>query len=247
METLVVGAGDMGRWVGQVLSEDVPRPVHLTYFDENTQRAESAAQGTGGQVLTPQESATFDVVCIAVPIPVAGDAIAMHAERADGLLCDVTGTMTGPIEGMATHAPNCERMSLHPLFAPANEPGNVPVAIDRSGPLTEVILEALSRRDNRVFETTAAEHDEMMQTVQARTHAAVLAYALATEEVPSKFQTAVSETLTGLVEEVTDGQSRVYADIQAAFDGADEVARAAAQIAEADSETFEQLYEDAGR
>jgi prephenate dehydrogenase len=45
---------------------------------------------------------------------------------------------------------------------------------------------------------------------------------------------------------VTDGDARVYADIQAAFDGAESVADAARQIAETDGDGFKQLYERAG-
>jgi prephenate dehydrogenase len=49
-----------------------------------------------------------------------------------------------------------------------------------------------------------------------------------------------------LVEQVSGGEPRVYADIQAAFDGADDVADAARQLADADAETFVDLYEEVG-
>mgnify|MGYP000710623552 CR=1 FL=1 len=51
----------------------------------------------------------------------------------------------------------------------------------------------------------------------------------------------------GLADRVTDGTPRVYADIQAAFDGAEDVADAARRIADADFEEFHEVYEDAGR
>jgi prephenate dehydrogenase len=93
-------------------------------------------------------------------------------------------------------------------------------------------------------ETTPEEHDEAMETVQARAHTAVLAFALAAEDVPDAFQTPISESLFDLVEQVTGGEARVYADIQSAFDGAEDVAGAAREIADADDDAFTELYED---
>lgn len=250
METLVVGAGTMGRWFGRVLSQDVSRAVEITYLDDDPEVATDAARAVSGRVLSAADESSesaerFDVVCIAVPIPATVEAIETHTPRATGAIVDVTGAMTRPVRAMAEHAPDCERMSLHPLFAPENEPGNVPAVVDEEGPLTDAIREALERRGNTVFETTPEVHDEMMETVQAKTHAALLAFALAADDVPERFQTAVSAELTDLAREMTGGESRVYADIQSTFDGADDVARAAERIARADRETFERLYENA--
>jgi prephenate dehydrogenase len=82
--------------------------------------------------------------------------------------------------------------------------------------------------------------------VQAAAHAAVLAYGLAAGDVDERFHTNVSGPLAALVEQVAGGEPRVYADIQAAFDGAGDVAEAARQVADADREAFERLYERAG-
>jgi prephenate dehydrogenase len=82
-----------------------------------------------------------------------------------------------------------------------------------------------------------------METVQAGAHTAVLAYALAAAEVPDRFHTPVSAGLAELVDGVAGGESRVYADIQAAFDGADDVAAAARELADADHDEFRRLYE----
>jgi prephenate dehydrogenase len=85
-----------------------------------------------------------------------------------------------------------------------------------------------------------------METVQAKTHAAVLAFGLAADPVPEAFQTPISTVLFDLVEQVTGGDPRVYADIQAAFDGADDVVAAAEEIAAADDRQFRTLYDRAG-
>jgi prephenate dehydrogenase len=56
----------------------------------------------------------------------------------------------------------------------------------------------------------------------------------------------VYDALDDLRREVTGGTPRVYADIQKAFDGAEDVAAAAERIADADAETCERLYREAG-
>lgn len=247
MQTLVVGAGEMGRWLARVILEDTEGPVEMSFLDADAEQARRAASEIGGRAVTPETDESFDLVCIAVPIPVATEAIETYASLADAAIIDVAGTMSGPIESMRDHAPGCERASLHPLFSSANEPGNVPLVVDASGPITDRIVDALETRGNTVFETTAAEHDRMMETVQAKAHAAILAFALASEAVPDEYQTTVSTQLEALVSQVTGGDPRVYGDIQAAFDGAGEVADAAHEIAEADRETFEALFEDSRR
>lgn len=246
MEILVVGSGAMGRWLGTVLRDDAPEPVDLAFADADPAAATAAADSIGGRTVATDTDEQFDGICLAVPIPAVADAIRSYADRADRALLDVSGTMTTPIEVMREVAPDRERVSLHPLFAPANEPGNVPLVADATGPVTATVRSALDARGNDLFETTAAEHDEAMETVQARTHAAVLAYALAAEEVDRRFHTPISSELDALAGQVTDGEARVYADIQMAFDGAADIAAAAQQIAEADAEAFERLYDDAG-
>lgn len=253
MDVLIVGAGAMGRWLGRVFGEATAvggpdwsdRPCHVTYLDRQETVARDAVSATAATNTAARSSLgdeRFDVVCVAVPIPAVTAALAEHAPRARRAVVDVTGTMTGPVETMAEHAPECEHCSLHPLFAPANEPGNVPMAVDSAGPVTAFLRDALEKRGNYVFETTPTEHDEYMKTVQARAHAAILAYGLASDSVPDEFQTPVSRELSSLVEQVTSGNPRVYADIQAAFDGAEDVATMAAELAGANRETFESLY-----
>ncbi len=247
MKTLVVGAGAMGRWFASALLEDGPEATSVAFLDADEQVANDAAESVGTAAVSPEAASTYEVVCIAVPIPAASAVIGEYADHADEAIVDVTGTMEAPIEAMRESGPDCERASLHPLFAPANEPGNIPTVVDESGPMVEAILSALRARGNDVFETTPERHDEMMETVQARTHAAVLAFALSASDVPERYHTPISSELTDLAEQVTGGDGRVYADIQSAFEGASDIAEKAQQIADADRETFEQLYEEATR
>ena len=241
MRVLVVGAGAMGRWFASSVatSDD-----EVAFVDADESTAAAAAADIGGRALEPPVTEPFDLVCIAVPLPAAATVIEEYAETATGAICDVTGSMRDPIDAMRAHAPDVERLSLHPLFAPENAPGNLAVVTDADGPIAERIRDRLADRGNDLVETTPAEHDEAMETVQAGAHTAVLAFALAAEDVPDAFQTPISDELFALVEQVTDGEARVYADIQAAFDGADDVAGAAREIAEADDDRFAELYED---
>lgn len=246
MDVLVVGAGDMGRWFARVLTESADQPVALAFADADDAAAREAAAEFDATTVASPEDTRHDLVCIAVPIPAAGDAIARWARAAREAIVDVTGTMAAPVAAMGEHAPDLERLSLHPLFAPANEPGNVAIVADADGPMSGTVRDALAGRGNDLYETTPAEHDEAMRTVQARTHAAILAFGLAAEDAPAELQTPVSARLSDLLAQVTDGEARVYADIQAAFEGAGDVADAARDLAEADGEDFANLYEDAG-
>jgi prephenate dehydrogenase len=241
METLVVGAGEMGRWFAGCLAPRGP----VAFADTDPDAARAAADEVGGRAVALAGDERFDAVCVAVPIPAVGEAVGEQAPRAREAVVDVTGVMEPAVAAMREHAPDRERLSLHPLFAAARAPGRVATVVDAGGPTVERVREALADAGNESFETTPAEHDRAMATVQARAHAAVLAFGLAREAVPDPFHTPVSEELTALVEQVTGGTPRVYADIQEAFEGAGDVAAAAERVAEADAEAFERLYREA--
>jgi prephenate dehydrogenase len=238
----------MGRWVGEVLSAR----FGVAFADTDPAAAERAAEATaaGARAVAADVGADdgdrFDAVCLAVPMPALSGAVAAQAPRAERAVLDVTGTMAPAVAAMRRHAPDRERLSAHPLFAPAAAPGRVPVVVDEPGPVTDAVRAALSAAGNELFETEPETHDRAMATVQARTHAAVLAFALAREEVPERFHTPVSAALSELADRLTDGTPRVYADVQAAFEGAGDVAAAARRVADAEGEAFERLYREAG-
>jgi prephenate dehydrogenase len=246
MNGLVVGSGEMGQWIGELLF-CLDGVDEIVFTDRDETAAEAAAAALDGRAVSTDSEERFDIVCVAVPIPAAAETLRSYAPRTERAILDVSGTMADPVGAMAKAGPELERMSLHPLFAPANEPGNVAVVTDADGPITREICAALEARENTLYETTPEEHDEAMETVQARTHAAVLAYALAAEDVPDELQTPISAGLDELAAQVTAGESRVYADIQAAFGGAGDVADAARRIADADQSEFATLYKDTGQ
>ncbi|THE66044.1 prephenate dehydrogenase/arogenate dehydrogenase family protein [Salinadaptatus halalkaliphilus] len=241
MDVLIVGAGSMGTWFGRAVDGCV------TVTDVDPEAAREAADAVGATVADLEAEGSYDVVCLAVPMTHVTDAIEAHARRADRAVVDVSGIMEAPLEAMDAAVPDRERLSLHPLFAPERAPGTIAVVRDRSGPATDAILETLEERGNELLETTPSEHDEAMETVQAATHAAVLSFALAVEPAPEGFETPIYEQLEDVLEQLTAGTPRVYADIQGAFDGADAVADAAAEIADAEPAAVESLYQEAAK
>jgi prephenate dehydrogenase len=242
MDLLVVGAGEMGRWVART----VDRPVAVTDVDETVAREAAAELGPDVRAVSSETTATFDAVCLAVPISAVSEAIERYAPRAERAMCDVSGVMTGPVRAMRTHLPDRERVSMHPLFAASNAPGNVAVVADAPGPVTDAMCADVADAGNGLFETTPTEHDDAMETVQAGAHTAVLAYALAASEVRSEFATPVSAAMDDLVDAVTGGTPRVYREIQETFDGAATVAEAARRVADSEGEEFDDLYREAG-
>ncbi|MFC6798470.1 MULTISPECIES: prephenate dehydrogenase/arogenate dehydrogenase family protein [unclassified Haladaptatus] len=243
MELLVVGAGAMGRWFAQSVADE----WEITFADTDPAAATAAAESVGGDTVSLAADDQFDVVCVAVPMSVVGRAIEAHAQKATAALLDLSGVMETPLAVMAEHAPDAERVSLHPLFGPDNAPGTIAAVSQTGGPVTETLIQLLEAAGNTIFETTAREHDEAMETVQAKAHAAILAFALAAEEVPAEFHTPISAGLFDLVSQVTAGTPRVYAEIQETFEGAADVAEAARRIAESDAAGVEALYRESRR
>lgn len=242
MDVLIVGAGSMGRWFGAVVGD---AETTVAFVDHDEAVATEAADAVGGRTLSEKTTERFDLVCLAVPIPAVERVISLYAPLADKAIADVSGVMRAPVAAMETHAPERERISLHPLFSPENAPGNVPI-VTEGGPVAEWLDDRLRAAGNTLVETTPEEHDTAMETIQTKAHAAILAFGLAADEVPDGFETPVSKELFSLVETVTSGNSHVYADIQWTFSGSEDVAEAAIDIAEADYEEFETLYHEAG-
>lgn len=241
MNLLVVGAGEMGRWFARNSGADA-----VAFADRERDVAHEAAASTAdARVVDLDTDDRFDVVCIAIPMLAVPDGIATHANKAAGAMVDVSGEMRDSVAALRTHAPELERASFHPLFSAINAPGNVPVVVDQDGPLVDRLSESIASAGNDVFRTTVEEHDRAMETVQAKAHAAVLAYAVAADPIDDRFHTTVSELLSEIVRDVTANNPSVYAEIQSRYDGATAIARVARELADADRDSFEQLYESA--
>ncbi|WP_280585119.1 prephenate dehydrogenase [Halorubrum sp. Boch-26] len=246
MDLLVAGAGEIGRWIADAVSADEsPVDATVAFADRDSDVARDAAASRDARVVPTDGDTTHDAVCLAVPMSAVPAAVEAYAPRAERAILDVSGEMTDAVAAMREHARGLERASYHPLFAPPRVPGNVACVVDEGGPVVKGVSAAIEAGGNEVFETTPAEHDRAMETVQAGAHAAVLAWRLAGDDVREEFHTPVSAALDEVADTVTEGAPGVYAEIQRAFDGADDVAVAAREIADADAEGFTDLYEAA--
>lgn len=243
MRALIVGAGEMGQWFVEVTRDW----LDVTILDDDVERARRVAERHQGAISSPNDVEPAPLVVTAVPMEVTESVIAEYGQYVKTAMIDLSGAMVGPLEAMREDAPEREHISLHPLFAPENAPGNIPMVVENGNDVAERLVSILEEAGYTPFETTADAHDQAMENVQAKVHAAVMAYSLAADPVDERFHTPVSAGMDELQELVLDGNPRVYSDIQARYAGSRSVAEAAEKIAQVDQEGFEQLYRNASR
>jgi prephenate dehydrogenase len=166
-----------------------------------------------------------DIVVLAVPERVALAAVPALARqlRPGGLLVDTLSVKTGIVAALAAHAAHLEAVSLNPMFAPALgfDGHAVAAVVVRDGPRARALLDAVGRRGGRVAEVGADQHDRVAAATQALTHAAVLAFGLALDELDVAVEdlramaTPPHVTLLALLARVASGKSETYWDVQA--------------------------------
>jgi prephenate dehydrogenase len=167
-----------------------------------------------------------DIVVLAVPERVALAAVPAVAPQLPpgALLADTLSVKTGIVAALADHAANLEALSLNPMFAPALGFDARPVAavVVRDGPRARALLSAVADRGGLVAELGADEHDRIVAVTQALTHATVLAFGLAMDELgvgaddTRALATPPHLTLLALLARIASGQPETYWDVQAA-------------------------------
>jgi prephenate dehydrogenase len=166
-----------------------------------------------------------DIVVLAVPERVALAAMPTLARqlRPGGLLVDTLSVKTGIVAALAAHAGHLEAVSLNPMFAPALgfDGRAVAAVVVRDGPRARALLDAVGRRGGRVAEVGADEHDRVAAVTQALTHAAVLAFGLALDELGVAVEdlgavaTPPHLTMLALLARIASGGPETYWDVQA--------------------------------
>jgi prephenate dehydrogenase len=166
-----------------------------------------------------------DIVVLAVPERVALAAVPTLARelRPGALLVDTLSVKTGIVAALAAHAAHLEAVSLNPMFAPALgfDGRAVTAVVVRDGPRARALLSAVGGRGGRVVEVDADEHDRIAAVTQALTHATVLAFGLALDELGVAVEdlgsvaTPPHLTLLALLARITSGEPETYWDIQA--------------------------------
>jgi prephenate dehydrogenase len=166
-----------------------------------------------------------DVVVLAVPERVAVAAVPGLARELPpgGLLVDTLSVKTDIVAALAVHAGHVEALSLNPMFAPALgfDGRAVAAVVVRDGPRARALLDAVGRRGGLVAEVGADEHDRVAAVTQALTHAAVLAFGLALDELGVAVEdlgamaTPPHVTLLALLARVASGAPETYWQVQA--------------------------------
>jgi 4-amino-4-deoxyprephenate dehydrogenase len=166
-----------------------------------------------------------DVVVLAVPERVALAAVPALARqlRPGTLLVDTLSVKTRIVAALDAHAEAVEALSLNPMFAPALgiDGRAVAAVVVRDGPRGRALLDAVGRRGGRVVELGADEHDRVAATTQALTHAVVLAFGLALDELGVGVEdlgavaTPPHLTLLALLARIGAGEPETYWDVQA--------------------------------
>jgi prephenate dehydrogenase len=166
-----------------------------------------------------------DVVVLAVPERVALAAVPAVAQelRPGALLADTLSVKTGIVAALTAHATHLEAVSLNTMFAPALGFNGRAVAavVVNDGPRARALLDAVGARGGRVAEVSADEHDRVAAATQALTHAAVLAFGLALDELGLAVEdlNAVAPpphlALLALLARIASGGPETYWDVQA--------------------------------
>lgn len=229
---LVVGsAGAMGSLLVGLL--DQVTDVEVTAVD-----LVSAPQPTLGRELigniesiSPDLAAvlsTVDVVMLALPEGVAERAAAevFATVRSTALVVDTLSVKTGWFSKVAAHLqgtePRPEVLSINPMFAPAlGFPGRgVAVVSVHDGPRSGWFRDLLGRWGADLIVMEPDEHDRFMASIQAATHAAVLAFGLAMADLGHDLDrlwpalTPPHRTMLALAARICAGDAHVYHDIQ---------------------------------
>jgi prephenate dehydrogenase len=165
-----------------------------------------------------------DIVVLALPEHVALAAVPGLARelRPGALLVDTLSVKTGIVASLAAHAAHLQAVSLNPMFAPALgfDGRAVAAVVVHDGPRARALLDAVGRRGGRVAEVGADEHDRVAAVTQALTHATVLAFGLALDELDVSVEDlgAVAPpphlTLLALLARIASGHPDTYWDVQ---------------------------------
>jgi len=216
------GSGAVGAMLAGLLAD---RGTEVCVVDRvrSTMDAQFVAgdiRAPGPEVLDVLSSA--DVVVLAIPEPVAIDAVPVVAAtmREDALLVETLSVKT-PIAA-AISATGVQAVGLNPMFAPSLGMAGRPVGVvvHRNGPLVAALLEAVAGAGGRLVTVDVDEHDRLTAAAQVLTHAAVLAFGLALGELDvdmAKLRAIAPPPhalMLAMLARISAGTPEVYWDIQ---------------------------------
>ncbi len=249
---VVGGAGAMGTLLVGLLGQQPD--VALTVVDLPVVRASGPAPGEptslrwleadievpGPELLAALAGA--EVVILALPEAVAERAAAtvFCSVHSGALIVDTLSVKTGWFSQIALHLdttrPHPEVLSINPMFAPALGFAGRGVAVVsiQDGPLSVWFCDLMGRWGADLVVMGQTEHDRCMASIQAATHASVLAFGLAMSALGHDLDrlwpalTPPHRTMLSLAARMGAGDAHVYHDIQHANPFAAEARQAVA-------------------
>ena len=162
-----------------------------------------------------------DVVILAVPESVALAAVPVLATvAAQAVVVDTLSVKSGMAEAVARSA-LAEAVGLNPMYAPSLGMDGRPTAavVYRDGARVDAVLDVVAAR-GPVVRVSATDHDRVVASTQALTHAAILAFGTALGELGVDPEVAAAlgpppfATATALLARGANGTPEVYADVQ---------------------------------
>jgi prephenate dehydrogenase len=223
------GAGAVGGLVVELLRGEGAEVLAVDLAAPPADGAQDCAYARGDisamDARLEAEIARADIVVLAVPEQAAARALPTVACQLPpgALLVDTLSVKTGIVMALGACAEHLEAVSLNPMFAPALglDGRAVAAVVVHDGPRARALLDAVGRRGGRVVEVGADEHDRITAVTQALTHAAVLAFGLALDELDvsvedlGRVATPPHLTLMALLARITSGGPQTYWAVQA--------------------------------
>lgn len=217
------GSGAVGTLLAHLLADD--GSTVLTVDRVAPHDRDTSIDHVVGDITDPDEQLASHlnaagVVVLAVPESVALQAVSQW-RAPTALLVETLSVKSGFASAVgATAGPV---IGINPMFAPALGMQGRPVAAvtHRPGTAATEFLDGVRRWGGRVVELDADTHDRLAAATQALTHAAVLAFGSALDDlgVDASLVDAVApppaRTLLALLARVSGGQPEVYWDVQA--------------------------------
>ena len=217
LSVLILGFGAFGQLAARALAPY----LRLAVCDPGA-AAQEAAAALGLRVVTPAQAGGFDIVLLAVPVPLLGDCLAAVRPhlRAGQVVVDVCSVKEGPAALMCQALPpQVEILATHPMFGPQSMPGSLAGGRIVICPLRGCRWRRIAAFLRRVLGlnvilTTPEEHDRHAALTQGLTH--LLARAMQDFQPHPQIRTRSFDLLCEALDMVRGDAAEVYEAVTAA-------------------------------
>ena len=211
LSVLILGFGAFGRLAARALA-----PYLAVAICDPGAAAQAEAAALGLPVVSPARAGGFDIVLLAVPVPMLGECLAGIAPhlRPGQVVVDVCSVKEGPAALMRRLLPEgVEILATHPMFGPQSMPGSLaggrivicPLRGRRWRRIAAFLRGVLGLR---VILTTPEDHDRHAALTQGLTH--LLARALEDFQPHPRIRTRSFDLLCEALDMVRSDAPEVY-------------------------------------